>query len=325
MQKTFTFEFEATKRPGWITSGRGITPTVWAGLSHRIGVQSRFPSHTLTWPTHNHSITNNRDTNHSQTFTYDALNCVVTKYQYMDVFFQHELSVPGPTPKQQQSICAIRLGRSHRRFQNQLHRQPGPSRLLFFRWAFQRACRFALERRVTRLASILSTATVLFSFCTRTTGRRSKIRPDRSLASTAVGEMCTEETATLSPSDSVAEAIRVMRRHAVRRLPVVEDGRPVGVVSIGDLVLRPEVVPASELRSAFIDIMAAPPDDPSTESHPNVTAALSGWAGLSYFNIPILKDHIVWATAGMLLLKPDDKAGIQLLQSLLVFQEGQRR
>src|SRR5205085_12528505 len=33
-----------------------------------------------------------------------------------------------------------------------------------------------------------------------------------------------------------------------------------------------------------------------------VTAALSGWSGLSYFNIPILKEHIVWATVGMLLL-----------------------
>src|SRR5207247_2270405 len=32
-----------------------------------------------------------------------------------------------------------------------------------------------------------------------------------------------------------------------------------------------------------------------------VTAALSGWSGLSYFNIPILKEHIVWATVGMLL------------------------
>jgi len=33
-----------------------------------------------------------------------------------------------------------------------------------------------------------------------------------------------------------------------------------------------------------------------------VTAALSGWSGLSYFNVPILKQHIVWATVGMLLL-----------------------
>jgi CBS domain-containing protein len=84
------------------------------------------------------------------------------------------------------------------------------------------------------------------------------VAPGRSLASTAVGEMCTEETATVSPPDSVAEAVRVMRRHAVRRLPVVEAGSPVGVVSIGDLVLRPDAVPASELRSALVDIMAAP-------------------------------------------------------------------
>jgi amino acid transporter/nucleotide-binding universal stress UspA family protein len=33
-----------------------------------------------------------------------------------------------------------------------------------------------------------------------------------------------------------------------------------------------------------------------------VTAALSGWSGLSYFNIPLLKQHIVWSTVGMLLL-----------------------
>src|SRR5207237_3847925 len=31
-------------------------------------------------------------------------------------------------------------------------------------------------------------------------------------------------------------------------------------------------------------------------------ASLSGWSSLSYFNIPILKEHIVWATVGMLLV-----------------------
>src|SRR5437773_2213294 len=33
-----------------------------------------------------------------------------------------------------------------------------------------------------------------------------------------------------------------------------------------------------------------------------VTAALSGWSALSYFNVPFLKAHIVWATVGMLLV-----------------------
>src|SRR5580693_789202 len=31
-----------------------------------------------------------------------------------------------------------------------------------------------------------------------------------------------------------------------------------------------------------------------------VTAALSGWSALSYFNIPFLKEHIVWSTIGVL-------------------------
>src|SRR3954470_19780333 len=33
-----------------------------------------------------------------------------------------------------------------------------------------------------------------------------------------------------------------------------------------------------------------------------VTAALSGWSALSYFNIPILKEHIVLSTVGVLLM-----------------------
>src|SRR4029077_4604495 len=33
-----------------------------------------------------------------------------------------------------------------------------------------------------------------------------------------------------------------------------------------------------------------------------VTAALSGWSALSYFNIPILKEHIVLSTVGVLFM-----------------------
>jgi len=41
----------------------------------------------------------------------------------------------------------------------------------------------------------------------------------------------------LSPDDDVQKAIRLVRERAVRRLPVIADGVPVGVVSIGDLAL----------------------------------------------------------------------------------------
>jgi signal-transduction protein with cAMP-binding, CBS, and nucleotidyltransferase domain len=40
---------------------------------------------------------------------------------------------------------------------------------------------------------------------------------------------------TVAPGDTVGEAVTLMRKHAVRRLPVIEDGRPVGIVSLGDL------------------------------------------------------------------------------------------
>lgn len=33
---------------------------------------------------------------------------------------------------------------------------------------------------------------------------------------------------------SVAEAMQVMRRHAIRRLPALEHGQPIGIVSLGD-------------------------------------------------------------------------------------------
>ncbi len=45
-----------------------------------------------------------------------------------------------------------------------------------------------------------------------------------------------------------------MREHAVRRLPVVEDGLPVGIVSLGDLAVE------RDTASALADISAADPN-----------------------------------------------------------------
>jgi len=49
------------------------------------------------------------------------------------------------------------------------------------------------------------------------------------------GEVCTPVTVTVAPGDPVEASATLMQRHAVRRLPVVSDGRLVGVVSLGDL------------------------------------------------------------------------------------------
>jgi len=49
----------------------------------------------------------------------------------------------------------------------------------------------------------------------------------------------------------VREAMRLMRRHAVRRLPVLEDGQVTGIVSLGDLVVTDESALAFAQLSAI--------------------------------------------------------------------------
>jgi CBS domain-containing protein len=49
-------------------------------------------------------------------------------------------------------------------------------------------------------------------------------------------ELMTAELVTVTPATSVAEALALMTNHRCRHLPVLEEGRLVGMVSIGDLV-----------------------------------------------------------------------------------------
>lgn len=72
---------------------------------------------------------------------------------------------------------------------------------------------------------------------------------------TTVGDICTTDLATLSPDTSVEDAVTLMRERAVRRLPIVENGKPVGIVSIGDLAIE------RDGQSALADISAAPPNE----------------------------------------------------------------
>ena len=54
----------------------------------------------------------------------------------------------------------------------------------------------------------------------------------------SVGELCSTDLHTLSPNDSLADAIRTMNEHTLRRIPVVEEQAPVGVLSLGDLAVE---------------------------------------------------------------------------------------
>ena len=58
---------------------------------------------------------------------------------------------------------------------------------------------------------------------------------DQALSAT-VADIMTANVSTCSPSSSLDEVRRVMTDGRFRHLPVVDDGRLVGVVSIGDIV-----------------------------------------------------------------------------------------
>jgi CBS domain-containing protein len=57
----------------------------------------------------------------------------------------------------------------------------------------------------------------------------------RDLTGTRLAEICSAGIVTVDPDECTDTALRLMLDRAVRRLPVVQDGRPVGIVSIGDL------------------------------------------------------------------------------------------
>jgi len=53
---------------------------------------------------------------------------------------------------------------------------------------------------------------------------------------TKVGDVLTPHVATVSPQDSVEDAMRLMTEKHIRHLPVMENDRMIGLVSIGDMV-----------------------------------------------------------------------------------------
>lgn len=71
----------------------------------------------------------------------------------------------------------------------------------------------------------------------------------------SVREAATTDVETLEPDASIDDAIQKMEQGNVRRLPVVEDGKPIGVISLGDLAQ------ARDKDSALADISAASPNN----------------------------------------------------------------
>jgi CBS domain-containing protein len=78
------------------------------------------------------------------------------------------------------------------------------------------------------------------------------VADDRNPREMRLGDICSHDLTTVDVSTSVEDAVKLMRERALRRLPVVEGGRPVGIVSIGDLAIE------RDPDSTLADIGAAP-------------------------------------------------------------------
>lgn len=76
----------------------------------------------------------------------------------------------------------------------------------------------------------------------------------KDMAKTSVAEICSPDLVTVQPGDDADAAVRRMREHGVRRVPVVEGGTPVGIVSIGDMAME------RDEDSALADISVQAPN-----------------------------------------------------------------
>ena len=80
--------------------------------------------------------------------------------------------------------------------------------------------------------------------------------------SLAVSDLMSHAMVTVAPGDSIKRAMSLMVRHRARDLPVMADGKPVGVVSIGDVAkyrLEDLETESNVLRDAYIALAVAKP------------------------------------------------------------------
>ncbi|MEE6257390.1 CBS domain-containing protein [Plantactinospora sonchi] len=70
-----------------------------------------------------------------------------------------------------------------------------------------------------------------------------------------LNQILTQDVVTVTQYDDAVAAADLMRTYGVRRLPVVEDGRLIGLVSLGDLAVE------REPQSVLADISADEPNN----------------------------------------------------------------
>ena len=77
-----------------------------------------------------------------------------------------------------------------------------------------------------------------------------------------VDQFMTEDVVTVTSSDTVATAVHHLREHRIEALPVVDDGRLVGIVTVTDLVGHPSYRPVREVMTH--PVVTVPRSEPVT-------------------------------------------------------------
>jgi CBS domain-containing protein len=80
------------------------------------------------------------------------------------------------------------------------------------------------------------------------------VADNRSPGTVTAGEICTTDVVAVAPDAEISQAIALMRRAAVRRLPVTEGGNLIGVLSLGELAIE------RDETSLLADISSAEPN-----------------------------------------------------------------
>ena len=96
------------------------------------------------------------------------------------------------------------------------------------------AIRMMAERHVGAL--LVMRGTELAGILSERDYARKVVLLGRSSAETPVWQIMTSPVITVSPGNSVQDCMRLMTDRRIRHLPVVEGGKVVGMISIGDLV-----------------------------------------------------------------------------------------
>jgi CBS domain-containing protein len=73
---------------------------------------------------------------------------------------------------------------------------------------------------------------------------------------TSVGDVYSQDLISVEPDNELDEALQLMARHQVRRLPVVENGRLVGIVAQADIALR-----ENEKTASLVEAISEPSED----------------------------------------------------------------